>query len=143
MQGVWIIFLIFAPRHRLWVLIRLFFCKIGGVCRGYGLFFLFLLRDIGCGYSLDFFCKKRWGLQGVWIIFLIFAPRHRLWVLIRFFCKKGGVCRGMDYFFIFALRLQGYGLFFLFLLRDIGCGYSLDFFLLTLKSSNELLRTIS
>ena len=30
-----------------------------------------------------FYIVKNWGLQGVYIIFLISAQKHRLWVLIR------------------------------------------------------------
>ena len=40
------IFLIFAPKHRLWVLVRTASLRVY-------LFFLFLLQNIDCGYSLE------------------------------------------------------------------------------------------
>ena len=44
-----------------------------------------------CLYNFDplkpqFYIRVNWGLQGVYIIFLIFTPKHRLWVLVRTAC---------------------------------------------------------
>ena len=51
---------------------------------GVYLFFLFLLQNIDCGYLLE---PPRRGGSNVYpqsmFGFLIFAPKHRLWVLVR------------------------------------------------------------
>ena len=92
-----IIFLISAQKRMLWVLIT-------GV-----LFFLFLHKNVCCGYSLQgyyfsYLCTKTYvvGTHYRGIIFLISAQKRMLWVLIT------GV------------------LFFLSLHKNVCCGYSLQ-----------------